>query len=63
MKTQKEQAINVIAKVLKEIDKNAILLNALPKTDNLTIGRLALFDALSVNGYELDINYKPIIKK
>jgi len=66
--TRKEQALKIIAKQIKELDNNAILLDELKKTDipislDLTDARSIMFNVIRANGYELEANTYKLIKK
>ncbi len=64
--TDKERALNVIAKQIKDLDNNALVLDVLKDTP-LPLGikeaRGILFSILKANGFELTKDYKLIPKK
>lgn len=63
MATQKEKAMKLIAKQIKELDNNAILLQEVGVRPETQRARLELFDALTKNGYTLEMTTYKLIKK
>jgi len=61
--TRKEQALKLIAKQIKELDDNDILLQDAGMRSATQKIRLELFDILTVNGQELTQDYKLVKKK
>lgn len=61
--TQKEKALKIIAKQIKELDNNSYTLDVL--SSNLEIGsaRANLHNIITKNGYELTKEYKLALKK
>ena len=64
--TEKEKALNIVAKLIKDLDSNAILLDRL-KDGFLSLGtgdaRLILFNILKQKSVELTKDYKIKPKK
>ena len=60
--TRKEKAIKLIAKQIKELDNNALLLEEVGMRFHTQKIRLELWDILTKNGYELTTEHK-LIKK
>jgi len=62
--TRKEQALKIIAKQIKELDNNDILLQEVGFRFHSQEIRLRLWDMITTNGYTLEANtYKLIEKK
>lgn len=60
--SDKEKALKIVAKQIKQLDENLFALDALKCSVYLKQARENLFSMLNANGYKLDLNYKPIIK-
>ena len=61
--TRKEQALKLIAKQIKELDDNDILLQDAGMRSATQKIRLELFDILTANEHELTQDYKLVKKK
>ncbi len=62
--TEKEKALKIIAKQIKELDNNAIVLDVLNSLKDIVDIRHRLYDVLVKNGYSLESGtYKLIPKK
>ena len=60
--TRKEKALKIIAKQIKELDNNALLLEEAGVRPEVLRARLLLFDALTKNGYTLEQHTYKLIK-
>lgn len=60
--TRKEQALKLIAKQIKDLDNNMILLQEVGMRFQTQKIRLELWDILTTNGYSLEQNTYKLIK-
>ena len=63
MKTSKERALKLIAKQIKELDNNDIMLQDAGMRFETQKIRLLLFDILTKNGYILEVASYKLIKQ
>ena len=61
--SDKEKALDAIAKQIKQMDKDALLVQSLQCPVYIQQARENLFGVLSAHEYSLDKNYKPIKNK
>lgn len=61
--TPKEKALKLIAKQIKELDQNDILLQEAGLRPQTQAVRLQLWDCLTINGYSLEAQTYKLIKK
>lgn len=60
--TKETKALKLIAKQIKELDNNAILLEDIGVRPTALKARTELFNILTIKGYELTTDYK-LVKK
>ena len=60
--TATEKALTIIAKQIKELDSNALLLDELNCPISLSNVRNELFEIIAVNGYTLEFKTYKLIK-
>lgn len=63
MTNRETKALKLIAKQIKELDQNAILLEDIGVRPEVLQARLLLFDALTKKGYSLEMTTYKLIKK
>ena len=61
--TQTEKALKIIAKQIKELDKNAILLSEVDGNKDIFHARKNLYNLVTRNGYTLEIGTYKLLKK
>ena len=61
--SDKEKALDTIAKQIKQLDGNKLSLDVLNCDGDLFHARANLFNIISSHGYSLDKNYKPVKNK
>ena len=61
--SDKEKALDLVAKQIRQLDKDALAVQILYCPEDMAQARQSLFDILNFHDYSLDKNYKPIKNK